>query len=699
MLKTKTISLIMCLFCASFLKAQSTPTLSDYCVTEEQKVRKLFDNLNLDFKGLEETKTFYLNNKLESACTSLLSYFEKNNRLAYFEKNSGEEGLMTIVSYSKEYNGLLKDTFVLQGVEGKQQRLVNGFIDWKYLGPNQDIEWSYFMNRHYFFDDLYEAWRKTGDNAYSKKFNALVYDWLLSNPVPAKEDKGVVWRALEAGKRATVWPQIYQKFQKSSDFTPVVRIMMLTGIFEHCDYLQKFHRIHHNHAIMEFYGIATSAITFPEFKKSEEWLGYIDTKMKEEADFQLYPDGAQKELTAYYHHIVIKNLERYAAIHKAANKKMPFVEKMLGDMYNYIAYSSTPQNTIPQNNDGDKISSSEILGWSKTVFNRPDWDYIASNAKMGVEPKQKSIMFPWAGQMIMRNGFKPESQYLFFDAGPWGIAHQHNDKLHFSISAYGREIMPDAGRLYYKDDDWRNYFNLSASHNVVLVDGKGQNRDVALAQNPLDTKQYCVSPKVDFAIAEYNKGFGDLWKSNKATIADSIPGKHTRAIVYLKDKCWLVFDKIETDKARSVSPLFHFAPDCTVSNKNGIISTTDAAKGNVLLIPVSKIKWETSVIKAAISPEIQGWYSSEYNKKEESTCVKYHFIPTSNSNVFAWLIIPFAGQDVPKVKYKVLKASTEIYCVELSINGKKQKVTLNFNQNVSKQYIQVSFDDKTRFAY
>ena len=63
MLKTKTISLIILLFCVSFLKAQTAPALSDYCVTEEQKVRKLFDNLNLDFKGLEETKTFYLNNK------------------------------------------------------------------------------------------------------------------------------------------------------------------------------------------------------------------------------------------------------------------------------------------------------------------------------------------------------------------------------------------------------------------------------------------------------------------------------------------------------------------------------------------------------------------------------------------------------------------------------------------------------------
>jgi len=308
-------------------------------------------------------------------------------------------------------------------------------------------------------------------------------------------------------------------------------------------------------------------------------------------------------------------------------------------------------------------------------------------------------MFPWSGQMIMRNGFKSDSHYLFFDMGPWGIAHQHNDKLHFSVSAFGREIMPDGGRLYYKDDEWRDYFNLSASHNVVLVDGKGQNRDKALAQSPIDKKQYCITPKVDFAIAQFDKGFGDLWKTNKATAADSIPGKHTRAIVYLKDKCWLVFDKMELDKARTISPLFHFAPDCTVSNNQGIIQTTDAKKGNVLLIPISKIKWETSLIKGTTSPQIQGWYSSEYNKKEASTCVKYNYTPISNVSVFAWLIVPFAGENAPKVKYKLLKAKADLYCVEITINGQKQKISLYFNQNKSKEYLQVKFNDKTEFAY
>ena len=54
-------------------------------------------------------------------------------------------------------------------------------------------------------------------------------------------------------------------------------------------------------------GLFTAAVILPEWNESESWRQFAVNRLNEELDQQVYPDGAQKELTAGYHAVVLRN--------------------------------------------------------------------------------------------------------------------------------------------------------------------------------------------------------------------------------------------------------------------------------------------------------------------------------------------------------------------------------------------------------
>ena len=75
----------------------------------------------------------------------------------------------------------------------------------------------------------------------------------------------------------------------------------------------------------------------------------------------------------------------------------------------------------------------------------------------------------------MRNGWDANAHWAFFDMGPAGAAHRHVDKLHLSVTGYGRDILVDSGRFTYKGGKWRRHFTGTSAHNTVVIDGARQN--------------------------------------------------------------------------------------------------------------------------------------------------------------------------------------------------------------------------------
>jgi len=425
----------------------------------------------------------------------------------------------------------------------------------------------------------------------------------------------------------------------------------------HAEYIKKYHKVEHNHAVMELFGLIKLALCWPEFKKSEEWLEYGTRNFRHELDFEVYPDGVQNELTSHYHGVPLRYFEGVMQIMEHAGKPVPQeYSETVEAMYNYYAYTMRPDGNGLLNNDSDLDYTRPRVQTAAETYNRRDWQYIVTNGTEGLKPEGTgSVVFPWAGQVVMRSGWDRDAQWAFFDIGPWGWSHQHNDKLHLSVSAYGRDILVDSGRYWYKPDSWRGYFISSPAHNVILVDDMVQKPDDKLTDNPM-TDNYAVLPDFDFAVGTFDKGFEVSRFTEEYGIEQIAPPtdssvigapeisdtKHVRAVVNLRGQYFVVVDMIESEAAVDASVLWHFHPDCTVEQEGTSVLSTDAGKGNIRIIPAGTVNWDIDLIKGAEEPAIQGWYSVRYNEKEPCTVAVYKGKVTGYQT-FAWVIIPDRG--------------------------------------------------------
>ncbi|MBT5829839.1 MAG: alginate lyase family protein [Candidatus Latescibacteria bacterium] len=615
-------------------------TIEWVCETQETRVDHMFDALNLDHQGLEHVKAAYeAGNKID-ACQKLIDY--------YREKANATKQVMKPVSPSNDTHAaaeqILQDTFTFQDVTGTVPHQADGSLDWTHRGPNDDREWAYFLNRHNHLHILLSAYKKTGNPSYVNRINDHIHEWVQVNPYPNEHTGDPRWRGLETMSRINVWARIFYALAEDDALKPATRILILSSIPDHAHYTQNFHNPGGNWLAMQMCALANGGLQWPEYKNADEWIGYATRTLLPEMKRQIYPDGPQKELASHYHGASLSSFQRYADLFEKAGRDVPKMwYEGLENMWNYWAYSMRPDGHGVLNNDSNLDFNRPRLLQVAPRYKRPDWAYIASNGQEGEQPNgSPSIMFPWAGQLIMRSGWDANAHWAMFDVGPWGIGHQHNDKLHLSVAAFGRDILVDAGRLYYKRDKWRDFIRSTAAHNTLLIDGKVQDADVKEVTEPLAEDVYQITDNFDYARGSFTAGYIDL--DGKAT--------HTRAMVYVRNKFWVVVDRMTTDRPRSIQGLWHYHPDCTVEIDGTTVTSTDTDKGNVRITPIGDTHWDIEMTQGQEEPFIQGWYSREYNHKAASPCVTYR-TNIDGDAIFAWVITPGKGI-VPNVNTELL---------------------------------------------
>ncbi len=607
---------------------QGILSVEDVCTAYPEQMEKMFNNLNLDYPGLEKVKKAYKKGDLGKACSELLSYYKNGDTVSYLRREQPSKGNGTVASADT----ILKDVITIQGVKGKLPYLANGHRNWYYKGPNNDEEWAWLSNRHSQISLVFGAYLETGNPKYAEYLDLFLRDFIIASwPYPAQKGRGSVWRGLEVAARIKNWSRIFYGMLNSGYLSPATQLLILSSLPDHADYNRNFHG-QNNWLTMEISALATAATNFPEYKKSPEWLDYSINTMAESLKKQVYPDGVQTELTSHYHRVALSCFELFEEICTRAGKALPeFYVSMLPKMNNYIAYTMRPDGCGLMNNDGDLDYTRDAITNSAKKYEQNDWLYIATNGEEGIAPENgASFVSPWAGHLISRSGYGADAQWSFFDIGPWGSGHQHNDKLHLSVFAYGNDLLVDGGRFAYSGavaDKFRGYARGSQAHNVVLVDGKGQAPGPKLSEKPISEKQYKITPEYDYATASSDK-FIDLEGECK----------HTRTFYYGRGKMWVVIDKIETDSPRKIETLWHWHPDCNVKVEGQTVFT-DNPKGNLRIIPVGKQNWEINFIKGQDEPEVQGWYSEKYNTYHPNVASIYSTNIDGNSR-FVWVLFP-----------------------------------------------------------
>ena len=629
-------------------------TVKDFCNAYPEQMKAMLGEFNLDHQGLEKVKKAFAEDKIEDAGKYLLEYYRNGNTAQYLRRVQPEKTLKTIAIADT----ILNDVFVIQNIKGKVPYGDDGHRDWYFKGPNNDREWAWLSNRHSQINNVLSTYFETGNPKYAEYIDMFLRDFIIkSMPYPAVKSSTSVWRGLEVAARAKVWSRIFYGLLNSEFLSPSTQLLMLSSLPDHAHYNRNFHG-GNNWLTMEISALATVATNFPEYKNSDEWLDYSIETMIESMKSQVYADGVQTELSSHYHNVSMFNFELFKDICDQAKKPLPdFFNQTIEDMYSYIAHAVRPDGYRLLNNDGDRGSDRGIILKGAKKFNKSEWEYIASNGMSGTKPLNgPSWFYPWAGQLISRSGFDVDAQWSFLDIGPWGSGHQHNDKLHISISAYGRDLLVDAGRFAYTGEvaqKFRRYAKGSQGHNVILVDGKGQAPGPKLADKPLSENHYIITDEFDFA-----------WNSLDQFTDLEGEFKHTRAMFYVREKFWIVVDQITTDQPRNIEALWHWHPDCKVGvGKKGITASANE-KGNLQIIPVGMTKWKIDLMKGQEAPEIQGWYSKEYNTYRPNTASIYKTKIKSDAT-FVWILFPSEGTG-PKIKTEVIAEDSDAIKVKIT---------------------------------
>lgn len=664
------------------LKWQQIRSVKDLHAAYPDQLQLVFENIDLQRDGLEQVKQAWENGDTVAAGKRLLEYYKESEIKSLVARESLQRlnktwfpdwEISAICSGSKAET-IIQDIITIQGITAQVPRLANGHLDWDYTGPNDDRSFAGMFNRHICtVDPLLEAWFDTGNPTYARYIDTFIKDWIINSwPYPGVKNSTRRWRGLEVMSRVKRWMPAFYNLLDTGYLSPATQLLMLSSLPEHAHYLRNFHAGKgHNWVTMEMSGLATVGGFWPEFKNSSGWFDYAVSTMTESMDKQVYPDGVQTELTSHYHRVPLKNFSKLADIANLANAPLPdSYTNRLEKMWHYLAATMRPDGHGPLNNDGDLNYIRGDIKEAAETINRPDWEYIASNGDSGTKPDRSSFLFPWAGQLISRSDFGADGHWSFFDIGPWGSSpsHRHNDKLHLAVAAFGHDLLVDAGRFAYHGevaDRFRAYAKGSCSHNVVLIDGTGQDGGPGRTDEPIPPGSYKITDAFDYA----SGSFDNFDVDGQAA--------HIRSLLYVRGKFWVVADRITTDRPREIETLWHWHPEVSVQKQeNGVIETHNQ-RGNLKIIPAGATNWSIDFVKGQDKPVVQGWYSEEYNTYEANTTTIYRGQITSDST-FVWVLVPSEGVG-PEVKTEILSQEADAVNLRVSIPGEGSwKVSVPF---------------------
>jgi hypothetical protein len=488
-------------------------------------------------------------------------------------------------------------------------RRPDGGPDWRDRGRRADKERAWMLNRHRFLPILAAAWEQTGNERYKDALNALWQDWILNNPYPDRLTFSPPWRALEVARRIlNAWTHVL--IESPEVIEPETRLLALRSLLDHGDALREHASFWGgNHLITEKTALLTLAVAWPELQPATEWRDYAIDQVTRQLARQTYPDGSYKELSNHYQRVVLHNAQRFLRLLAAVDpeyRRRPVVG-MIERMWDFHAGLMRPDGYGPLSNASDREhNASQVLAvWE--FHDRPDWRYIATNGAAGSRPDSApSRLYPWAGQAILRSGWERTAHWAYFDAGPYGTAHQHVDRFQVSASIGGRQLLTDTGRYIYQPGRWKDYFQGHAGHNILLLDGQPAEQGPRKVSQPLPVA-FQADEYASFAAA---RGRFAAPGGSGLSLTAAVPW--TRAVLLDHRGCLLVIDHLVAFSSHTVQASWHFAPG---------VSPQQATAALRLVNPSEQ--FDAATLRGHETPEPAGFYSPQYNQREPITLRRY----------------------------------------------------------------------------
>lgn len=589
---------LLILICFAFpaLRGQVSAT---FLQEHGQRLERLFSELDPDNPAIAEIQAIWKAGDRATAASALCAFY----RNKAFPLDVLDAPLIP-ANFIEHAEAAIRAEFFLLN-EWEQAALTPaGGIDWAGRGPRNDKERAWMLNRHAFFLSLAEAGERTGEQRFARSLNLLCTDWILANPYPNRLTFSAPWRALEVARRiVNSWVYVFYGYDVLDDET---RLLMLSSVLDHADALLEHTSFWGgNHLITEKLALLATAAAWPEFKGSGHWRDNAVAAISREFLSQTYPDGSYKELSNHYQRVVLTNTTKFLKLLEAVGRSTAdqAVVRRIGEMWDFFAGVMRPDGFGPLNNAADAEHNAAYLKEVWQRFGRPDWLHMASNGRAGTPPAEgPSRLFPYAGQAILRTGWERDAGWVYFDAGPYGTAHQHVDRLHVSAALKGRPLLVDNGRYTYQPGPCKDYFQGPASHNILLLDGQPAKQAPRAVAAPLPVA-FSETGSTAFAAASAR-----FFPPAAHPLLPSLtsPTPWTRAVLLdNQGRFVLILDHVVTFRSQNWTAQWHFHPE---------ISAAQATRALTLVSPPDSVR---SLVRiGAAPPNVAGFHSPEYNLKQ-----------------------------------------------------------------------------------
>lgn len=637
---------------------------------------EIFGKLDLTYPGLEEVLSNVEDENYDQATIELLHYYKnRTNRVADFD-----EILFTINEENLSLN--LNNIFSI-----KNSTIDFGeTIDWRKI--HSDKEWQFSLSRMNWFKNFVGMYNKTRNEKIIEVWQEQIVSWINVG------DPGFP-RTIDTGRRLENLLVSHWKFVtelKSPTVTPVFNAELLLSMYEQAEWLLKYEnwRRYSNWGTFESSGFLLFTILYPEFKSNEEWLKEAYFRMRTQLHYSFYPDGMHIETSPSYHShelmvwfdfIKLTELNNIEDPWSPQNYLEPINEKILRNA-KALMHSYKPTGYMPQLGDTDHDNEINLLYEIGKYYNDDELIYLGSMGKEGIPPRERSITYPHGGYTFLRSGWGDDDRkfeeelYMNFDSGlnkPW---HAHYDILSVNITAYGKDLVRDAGRFTYNDEPERDLFMSTAYHNTVTVDSKDQSRYER--PQPAILKSFEFS---DYTIASHN-GYEGV--------------NHTRSIFFLNPEYWIVTDFLSSDEEHNYNQRWHLSADGL--DKVKINEDTQIVTAPNLLMYTA----DSKEVKIE-----EGYLSYKYREKTKAPVISVNSL-NNKSAIIPAIIIPYE-EEIPIYKIKQLEtenSNSELIEIVSSNFTDYYYETFNPETDINNEHISTDaqsiflrYDDEDQVSY
>lgn len=645
--------------------------------------RTFFAQLHLEKPELAPVKKAVTAGNYAEARAQILAYFQTRATPRFFFEPADREQYLALIDNQQQEATLCAADEICQNIFRFRRvppvTFADG-IDWAYR-PHGNIDWTWDLNRHAYFETLGRAYWYTGEERYAQKFRELLLDWLAKNPAGVSQ---LSWDSvLEVAIRLNPWLWAFHYFRLAAAFDQQTCLALLNGLLAHGRYLETYLEFHtrNNHLLFEAKSMAMLGLLFPEFKQAHKWRQQGLEILYRQIEAQVCADGVHGERASHYHRAISSELLELLVL--LENNDVPIppeIRATFGRMVEFELWLTKPNGLLPLLADSaleDTHMRFSATSGGPAFLGRHDLKPLApalTEANIWLLGPRRvgqylaptppaaqpagSRAFPQGGYFIMRAGHGPEAAYLTFDCGPFGYPlepyHGHADALSFELHALGQTLLVDPGMYSaHLGHDWRLFFRGSRAHNTVVVDGQDQSMLLdsrrVYRQAEVTLHHWLSSDHFDFVDGSHN-GYERFAE----------PVRHRRQIFFAKPEYWLVIDWLTGQGRHCFDLYFHLMPGAAPHVRhqaNNTLYTGNGLEPGLAIVPLDGHNLQTDIITGATGP-IQGWVSFFSGEKLPAPTVRYRHQGTAPVQ-FCTLLYPYPAGATPSLNITPLKVEIE----------------------------------------